>query len=298
MTITAAGFPGQVNDREWARILSLIGNDGTSGFNVSAITDEDRTVSVSAGVSNVGGVLFTSDATETVQVPTNDSSFPRKDYIILRARWSDELTQLTYRTGTPSSNPQPPWASVRRDPGDQYEVVLAELNVAPGQGSLTSGDVIRRNTPPAAGFYWLSSIGQAPHPSDGALIWHNPTRTLSVSTGDGYVAVAGGSASWSALAGGQENGWDHYSRYAKSGSVVTVQIDVVRTAGEVAGSNPIPFGQLPAGHRPSIPLYAVAMNQHDRRSQMVQIDTNGAITGRNLFASNGDRIRGVITFLI
>src|SRR5690606_22627441 len=183
MTITAAGFPGQVNDREWARILSLIGNDGTSGFNVSA-SSGDRSVSVSSGMSNVGGVLVESDAVEILQLPSNSSQYPRIDRVILRAVWSTASVQLTYRQGTPSTSPVPP--ALTRNPATQYEVALAEVRVEPGQGSLTSGNITRTNTPPATGFYWLSSIGQAPHPSDGALIWHNPSGTLYVGTPSGY----------------------------------------------------------------------------------------------------------------
>lgn len=294
MTLSSAGFVGEVNDVEFAILQGLRYGDVIGG-NVSAASG-DRTVSVGSFFTSCGGVLVTSDATETVQVPTNPSSFSRIDRIIVRARWSDSFIQLTYRAGTPSSNPQPP--ALTQEPGVQYEVDLADVRVGPGQGSLSQSDITRTNTPPSPGFYWVSSIGQAPYPEQHALIWHNPTRTLLVGTDSGNVPIAGGSASWSNLTGGQENGWDHYSRYAKSGSVVTVQIDVVRTGGAVAGSNPIPFGQLPTGHRPSVPLYAAVMNQQDRRSQLVQIDTNGAITGRNLYANGGERIRGVITFLI
>ena len=294
MTITAAGFPGQVNDREWARILSLIGNDGTSGFNVSA-SSGDRSVSVSSGMSNVGGVLVESDAVEILQLPSNSSQYPRIDRVILRAVWSTASVQLTYRQGTPSTSPVPP--ALTRNPATQYEVALAEVRVEPGQGSLTSGNITRTNTPPATGFYYINSRAQSPDPADGALVYYAPQRELMVGTPSGYVTLAGGSTGMSWLPSPSAvSGWVHTSTYQNRAGNVWVHIDVERTGGNTSPNN-VRLGILPEGSRPSRQIYAMVMNQHRQVPFTVEIRTSGLVSCINMQANQGQRIRGNFGFI-
>src|SRR5690606_35233114 len=140
MTLSTAGLPGEVTSPQWSRLIDIVGNHVTTGVNVDPASG-DRTVSVSSGLSNVGGMLYMSDATETVELPENSSNRSRIDRIILRADWSTPRGYITYRRGTASSAPIPP--ALTREPGVQYEVPIAEVTVGPGQGSLTASDVVR-----------------------------------------------------------------------------------------------------------------------------------------------------------
>lgn len=192
MALTAAGFPGSVNDIQWSELLSLLGNDGTSGMNVTAAVG-DRTVSIGGGVSNVGGILATVTGSETVgPLPTNSSGNTRIDLIVLRANWENRTLTVTFRAGTPSSNPQPPTIDHVRNPGVQYEVPLARVTVPTGQGPLNSGLITSVRTPPESGFYRISSIATAPDPSDNALIWYTAADSLRVPINGQYVEIAHG----------------------------------------------------------------------------------------------------------
>lgn len=292
MTLSSAGFVGEVTDVEFAILQGLRYGDVIGG-NVSAASG-DRTVSVGSFFTSCGGVLVTSDATETVQVPTNPSSFSRIDRIIVRARWSDSFIQLTYRAGTPSSNPQPP--ALTQEPGVQYEVDLADVRVGPGQGSLSQSDITRTNTPPSPGFYWVSSIGQAPYPEQHPLVYHSPTGRLMVGTDSGMVVLAGGATSESALPSPGGSGWNHSSTYQSRAGHVSVNIDIYRSGGNTSENN-VRLGILPAGSRPPNQIYRTIMNQHSGESFLVEIRTSGLVSCIAMQADNGERIRGGFSFL-
>lgn len=188
MTLSAAGFPGSVTDVQWSQLIDLLGHDGTDGMNVS-VASGDRTVQISSGRSNVGGVLATNDSALTVgPLPANTGSLTRIDRIILRANWSNKLLQATWRTGTPSSNPQPP--TLRKDPGDVYEVRLAQVVMAPGTGNLSSGDLRAEKIPPVSGFYNSSGFRGFPDAENGSLVWYTAANSLRIPVDGEYVEIA------------------------------------------------------------------------------------------------------------
>lgn len=294
MTLSTAGFPGEVTSPQWSRLIDIVGNDGTIGFNVDPASG-DRTVSVSSGLSNVGGILFMSDATETVELPENSSNRSRIDRIILRADWSTPRGYITYRRGTASSAPIPP--ALTREPGVQYEVPIAEVTVGPGQGSLTASDVVRTNTPPASGFYWIGSRAQAPDPANSALVWYNPGRELWVATSSGYQTVAGLPKDHAQLSSPGGSGWDHQTTYRVCGNEVEVNVSVYRTGGSTSPNN-VRLGILPGSARPPRPVYRQVMNQHSGESFTVEVDANGTVTCIGMRANSRQRIRGGFTFLL
>jgi hypothetical protein len=191
MTVTAAGFPGQVNDVEWSQILSLLGYEGTTGMVVLAVAG-DRTVSVSAGSSNVGGVLATNDDAVTLQAAPNGASNTRIDSVILRATWSSSALELVVKQGTPSSSPSPP--SLTKTAGVLWELALAQLTVAPGQGAFAGGDVQNARTPPAVNVFRTSDLAAFPDPSRGALVFYTAgtNRSLRVPINGVYTEIAHG----------------------------------------------------------------------------------------------------------
>jgi len=188
MTLNKAGFPGSVTDIQWSKLIDLLGHDGTLGMNVS-VASGDRTVRVSEGISNVGAILADLDAPMNVgPLPANTGSFARLDRIILRAKWSDKSLTLTYRQGTPSSNPQPP--TLTKDPGVQYEVRLCQVRVEPGTGNLSTGDLFAEKVPPVSGFYNSSGFRGFPDADNGSLVWYQAAESLRVPVDGEYVEIA------------------------------------------------------------------------------------------------------------
>ena len=188
MTLSSAGFPGSVTDIDWSRLISLISYDGTDGMAVSPNAG-DRTVRISSGWSNVGGILAKNDSNLVVgPLPANTGSLARLDRIILRANWSNKTLTATYRQGTPSSNPQPP--ALTRNPGSQYEVSLAQVRIEPGQGAIATADVFHEATPPIGGFFNINGIRKAPHPDRGSLIWYQAAESLRVVHDGEYIEIA------------------------------------------------------------------------------------------------------------
>lgn len=189
MTITHAGFAGTIDKIAWSRLITLLGFESSSGFGVTAVAG-DRTVSVATGRGNVGGILARITSPETYQFPENDSAtLSRIDLLLLRANWTAKTLTLTHREGTRSVTPQPP--TPRRDEGDLWDLVLAEVTIGPGQGALSSGNIRQANVEIPAGFYHIDTIGRAPDASQNpALVFYNPAKSLRVAVGNDYVEIA------------------------------------------------------------------------------------------------------------
>lgn len=191
MTFTAGGFPGKFTEKQWSKLLGLIGYEGTIGCAVAPVPGEARQVTIGTGIANVGGIIAENLAAVTLTAGTNVSSLTRIDSVILQATWNGASSTLVpaIKPGTPSSTPQPP--VLTKTPGVLWELRLANLTIAPGQGAFTSGDITGTRTPPARGIYNTSSTG-FPDPSVGALVWHYPTNSLRAPVDGEYVTIAHG----------------------------------------------------------------------------------------------------------
>lgn len=91
MAIISAGYDGSVDEVQFARMLSKVGAseygvDKAGDFQVTAVSGQDRTVSVAPGIAWGLSVLDTSDANVTVQLDTI-SSGSRWDMVVLRRDW-------------------------------------------------------------------------------------------------------------------------------------------------------------------------------------------------------------------
>lgn len=188
MALTAAFFRGSVREPQWAEMADFLGFEGTDGFAVTAAGD-GRAVSVGTGYANCGGILGHNDSAFTVSAdPNGSASYDRIDRVILRATWGSRTLEVVVKKGTAGPNPQPP--SMVRSPRVQYELKIAQLRIAPGQGSFTVDDITYEATPPGRGFYRIASSATAPDPEIGALIYYTAAKSLRVGSGSEYVEIA------------------------------------------------------------------------------------------------------------
>lgn len=185
MTLIPHGYIGQVGPKQWSQILSLHGYEGTDGFEVTA-AGGDRMVSIGPGIANVAGLLAVNDDVITRAANPNTSTFGRVDSVVLQSKWgSSELTAWVV-PGTPGPNPQPPTLGLTKDPGVDWQLELATVTLAPGQGALTSGNITDRRTPASRGIPAVADLAQAPDPRLRVQVWHYPSQTAYV--GDGVSA--------------------------------------------------------------------------------------------------------------
>ena len=82
--------------------------DPSTDFKVAPYTGLYVTVAPGQGI--FGDKWVENDATLTITVPANNTILPRMDSVIIQVdlRQSGRVANIVYRTGTPSSNPQPP----------------------------------------------------------------------------------------------------------------------------------------------------------------------------------------------
>lgn len=84
---------------------------GTPSTDLQVLSSNNQmNITVKKGEGLLGGKWFENPADITITVPSNAGVVPRRDSVIIQVdkRQSGRITNVVYRQGTPSSNPQPP----------------------------------------------------------------------------------------------------------------------------------------------------------------------------------------------
>ena len=114
---------------------------------VRASNPAGMSVVVDTGMGLISGRQYAQDAERILQIPTADTSLPRKDRIVLRMDLNTQYrnNELYVVAGTAASSPQPP-ALTRNNV--VYELALATISVAANATSITAADIAdeRANT--------------------------------------------------------------------------------------------------------------------------------------------------------
>lgn len=98
-------------------------------------------ITVSAGNGLFGDKWFENPSNFNITVPNNTGLTPRRDSVIVQVdcRTSGRVGNIIYRTGTASSNPQPP----ALDTSDNvYEYRLANIYVAPSANTINNDAIV------------------------------------------------------------------------------------------------------------------------------------------------------------
>ena len=108
------------------------------GLQVTAQSEPDMTVNVSAGYANLNGKTAYWDEDNTMTLETASGVYNRIDTIVLRRNNTDRVISIEVVTGVASANPQPT-PPVRN--GDIYELVLAQIVVGVGVTEITPAKI-------------------------------------------------------------------------------------------------------------------------------------------------------------
>lgn len=110
----------------------------TNGFAVTA--GAGLTVSVATGTILVNGIACTRGIVSSLTIPTNPSTYPRMDRVIVRVVYNStgglSSARLAIKNGIPSASPNPP--ELTQDYGTIYEVSLARIYVPSGAAAVSS----------------------------------------------------------------------------------------------------------------------------------------------------------------
>ncbi|MFA7265211.1 MAG: hypothetical protein WC054_02765 [Candidatus Nanopelagicales bacterium] len=140
--------PG-VNIGQWSLMARNWGGDGVIGHAGGSVAEvfadnSGLQVKVRAGVAQLRGHLWESDAVETVEVDANASGSPRIDLVVLRLDPTNEPDFITLEvlTGTPASSPVEP--ALTRTYTGIFEVPLGAVRVESGASSIAADKVFER----------------------------------------------------------------------------------------------------------------------------------------------------------
>lgn len=109
-----------------------IDSDGT--MTMSSYVSENNII-VGAGFAIINGFFLYNDSNKTISI-TRDSNCTRKDRIVLRLDLSNKKISIELKSGTASSNPEPP--TLTRN-NLVYELSIYQVNV-PVSGNITLTD--------------------------------------------------------------------------------------------------------------------------------------------------------------
>lgn len=138
MTITSAGYDGTVDESQFAQLARHIGTqyavDGNDDWRVEVVAGLDRTVRILPGTGYGHGVVDTSDAEETEQLPvvSGDAGTHRWDLIVARRDWQPPGGSTTFQQIQGTTSRALP-AGRLKGPGVVDDQPLALVRVTSGQ---------------------------------------------------------------------------------------------------------------------------------------------------------------------
>lgn len=120
---------------------SLVGNGvftGATKLKVVADAEFGMRVYVKEGLGWINGYLYQNTDDAYFTVPTAHGVYNRIDRIVLRWGVAERAINLTYLTGSASSDPEPP--AIRRD-ADYYDLCLADISVTAGLTNILQANI-------------------------------------------------------------------------------------------------------------------------------------------------------------
>ena len=209
MAITSVGYAGTINAPDWARLapFALGMQYGVKDFAAWRPTvggAGDRAVTIAAGVGWGHGVMDTSDAPVTLNLPSVTSG-ARWDLIVARRVWGTKVTsiqrvagaavkQIPTRLHTPGTEDEQPIALVRVVAGSATVAELIDLRCVPGDSGLIAFNelALQYLTRPAtrvriSGFDWVRDIDATGNP-----VWVQPGMDAHAGKANGFQNMSGG----------------------------------------------------------------------------------------------------------
>jgi hypothetical protein len=301
MAITAFGFPGSVQEVEFAKMMSAVAGHGLVGtyngtqFSASRVPGA-RSMSIQAGACWAPGVYVEMDATTTSPAAAaNTSGLPRIDLVVMRVNWSTHAAALINIAGTPNSNPQPP--AFNRQPGVVFDIPLRQAVLPSGDADYTADAISKGDRR-----YWLkdgvmtqvASSAILPFLNPGALIVHPETGDISVGGNSTYFTVkASTDTGWSTLSTPAPGGFTGTIKGRKRDGMAMLKITWTKTGGSISNTDfavAVPDGWFPDGEDINPGVWAA--NSPVR----VYFGANGTLNFNNVTIATGNVLQGTFPY--
>ncbi|MGW1673296.1 hypothetical protein [Streptomyces sp. NPDC002324] len=191
-----------VSQAQWQVMANMWGGDrvdfqltastyGNTSLPFNATIVNGRTVQISPGKAWVGGFYYSLTAQQSVTIPNNSTTKPRKDLIVLQADMAKSAVNLAIVTGTAAATPVAP--TPRRQAGGLWEMPLYEVDAAANNASITISGRMPFNMPSRVAFPWNAQPSAALLPR-GAFVYDmdnngGDTQFEAFNGRDGYVVT-------------------------------------------------------------------------------------------------------------
>ncbi|MCC3773666.1 hypothetical protein [Streptomyces sp. UNOB3_S3] len=157
------GGTEMVSEVQWQAMAAMWGGDrvdfrltsesyASGALPFSAAVINGRTIEIQPGRAWVGGFYYQLTASASLTVEANPTDKARKDTVVLRADLAQGSVNLSVVKGQPSASPIAPLP--KRIPGQQWEMVLYEVDVPAKDGSPQLSLRAPFDMPPAVGSPW------------------------------------------------------------------------------------------------------------------------------------------------
>lgn len=183
------------SDTGYARMQRRYTTDGVvmdgpdAGGQLTVTAAATSQLTIATGYAVVGGWFYRTDTPQTVDVPPNGSSSPRRDLVVIRADTSESACYPHIIQGTPGSTS---WPAPTRNPAGVWDTVLARITVQGNSSVVTSNDVdtsVREWTTPH-GAIPCTSTSRPASPFEGMLICETDTGRVLIRLGGSWRSVA------------------------------------------------------------------------------------------------------------
>jgi hypothetical protein len=162
-----------VSQAQWQSMANMWGGDrvdfqltastyGTTSLPFNATIVNGRTVQINPGKAWVGGFYYSLTAQQSVTIPNNSTTKPRKDLIVLQADMAKSAVNLAVVTGTAAATPVAP--TPRRQAGGLWEMPLYEVDAAANNASVSISGRMPFNIPARVAYPWNANESAALQP--------------------------------------------------------------------------------------------------------------------------------------
>ncbi|MGW9170160.1 hypothetical protein [Streptomyces decoyicus] len=159
----ASGGTPAISEAQWQAMAAMWGGDrvdfrltsdsyAANSLPFSATVINGRSVELTPGRAIVGGFYYQLTANLTVTIEANPTTKARKDTIVIRTDIPTGSTNVKVVKGQPSNSPVAP--QPQRSAGQQWEMVLYEINVPALNGTIQPSNRMPFDMGPRVGAPW------------------------------------------------------------------------------------------------------------------------------------------------
>lgn len=268
-------------NRPYKRLVSngvFATQDGTPSTDLQVLADSGRNISVAKGQGLFGGKWFENPAAIPITVPSNSTSNPRIDSVVVQVNTNTSVRagRIIYRTGTAASNPVAP--ALNSGTGI-VEYRLANVYVASQATAISQANITDcRGTSECP---WVTSLVKQVDTSVLFSQWQSAFQDL-------YASMSAAATAYMSQA---QASWDDFfnqltTEISAVANVLTLQNSITATSGQTA--------------------FSIGIPSYDSTTDVLMVFINGLMARASMYSISGSTVTltnalnagDVVTFIV